>query len=66
MIAPHIFLGGKLMSTTTLHDTPRVGDTVRFSDESYGTVLEVIWCLDEISPLGSRVNIWTEEIGRAM
>ena len=36
---------------------PRTGDTVRFSAESFVTVTEVIWCIDEDRSHGERVNI---------
>jgi hypothetical protein len=39
---------------------PRVGDTIRFPLDVYGKVTEVIWCMDEHSDEGVRVNIRIE------
>lgn len=36
---------------------PRVGDTVRLSGEQCAEVTEVVWCLDEDSAEGQRVNL---------
>lgn len=54
----HFHLDNKLWTRRRLHAVPRVGDTVRFQDESYGKVSEVVWCLDEDRADGlQRVNI---------
>jgi hypothetical protein len=45
---------------------PRVGDTMRFDDNSYGKVTEVIWCMDEPRANGQRVNLRVESIDAAM
>ena len=41
---------------------PRLGDTVRLKGEKYAKVIEVIWCLDEDSPEGQRVNLRLDPI----
>lgn len=41
---------------------PRIGDTVRLSGELCAKVTEVVWCLDEESNEGQRVNLRLEPI----
>lgn len=45
---------------------PRIGDTMRFSGERYGTVTEVVWCMDEQNDTpsleGQRINLRIETI----
>lgn len=40
----------------TLCHVPRVGETLRFCDDLYYTVIEVVWCYDEHGPY-ERANI---------
>lgn len=56
----HIFLDGKLVSRSQLQHLPRQGETVRFPGDRYAKVTEVIWCLDEDTSAGQRVNLRTE------
>lgn len=62
MIKAHIFLDGELVHRGRLEHCYRVGDTVRVGEleDSYVRVTEVIWCLNESSPEGQRVNIRME------
>lgn len=53
----HGYLNNKMVINWRLEHLPRKGDTVRLSGEIYGKVLEVIWCLDEDSSGGQRVNL---------
>ena len=57
------FLNGTLVIDWRLAHLPRQGDTVRFCGEKYGIVKEVIWCVDEDSPEGERVNLRIETGG---
>jgi len=47
MFKVHGFLDDKMVIKWRMVHIPRVGDTVRFSDEKYGIVKEVVWCMDE-------------------
>lgn len=40
---------------------PRLGDELRLED-GYVEVIKIVWCMDEFSPLGIRVNIDTKFI----
>jgi hypothetical protein len=61
----HAFLDGELHAKTTAEHLPGVGDTVRVYDqkdgrEIYVKVTEVIWCYNEQSNIGERVNLRLE------
>jgi hypothetical protein len=65
MIKAHIFVDGELRSRVSLQHCPAKGDTLRLqvrgaTTESYVLVTEVIWCINEMSDDGQRVNIRTE------
>lgn len=60
MIRAHLFLDGELASRIIINHCPRVGETIRFSENKYGKVTEVIWCLDEPETTKQRVNIRVE------
>lgn len=60
MFKVHGFVDGKMVIKWRLEHLPRLGDTVRLSGERYGKVTEVIWCMDEPSPEGQRVNLRIE------
>lgn len=60
MFKVHGYLDGKRRINWRMEHIPRVGETVRFSETSYGVVTEVVWCLDEHSDEGQRVNIRIE------
>lgn len=60
MFNVHGFLDNKRVINHQMEHIPRVGDTVRFSEEIYGTVTEVIWCMDEKNYEGQRVNLRIE------
>lgn len=52
----------KLIIDWRMPHLPRIGDTVRLSGERYAKVTEVVWCLDEESNEGQRVNLRLEPI----
>lgn len=56
----HIFVDQKRKGNRIMNHIPRVGDTVRVSETTYGKVYEVVWCFDETNPIGERVNIGIE------
>lgn len=56
----HLFIDNKLIAKRRMAHIFNTGDTVRFADEKYGKVTEVIWCLDEDHIDGTRVNIRIE------
>lgn len=60
MFETHIFVDGKLARVPVLQHCPRLGDTLRLSEKQFVIVTELVWCLDESSSLGQRVNIRTE------
>jgi len=63
MYKVHGFLDDKIVIKWQMAHIPRVGETMRFSDEKYGIVTEVIWCMDEEgyrNPNIQRVNIRIE------
>ena len=60
MFKVHGFLDGKRIINWRMEHIPHIGDTIRFrgvTDERFAKVTEVIWCLDEDSQEGQRVNI---------
>lgn len=64
MFKVHGYLDNKKVIDYRMEHLPRIGDTVRFFDYlngvTYGIVTEVIWCMDEESVEGQRVNIRIE------
>ena len=60
MYKVHGYLDNKQVLSRRMEHIPRVGDTARFPKEQYAKVIEVVWCLDEDSPEGQRVNIRME------
>ncbi len=62
MYKVHGYLDGKRVINWRMQHLPRCGDTMRFSDENYGTVKEVVWCIDEDDKEGQRVNLRIESI----
>ena len=60
MYKVHGYLDGKRVINYRMEHLPRLGDTVRFEGERYGIVTEVIWCMDEPSSDGQRVNLRIE------
>lgn len=64
MIYSHIFVDGNLYSKRRLEHCHAKGDTVRLTlgnKEIYLQCTEVIWCLDEDSVMGQRVNLRLEK-----
>lgn len=51
---------GKMLANSLLVVCPRAGEEIRISIDGYYTVKRVIWCLDESSSFGQRVNIGVE------
>jgi hypothetical protein len=57
MYKVHGYLDNERVINWRMEHLPRVGDTMRFEGERYGKVTEVVWCMDELSKEGQRVNI---------
>lgn len=51
---------GEMLARPFMAACPRVGDEIRINDDAYYAVKRVIWCLDESSSFGQRVNIGVE------
>lgn len=62
MFKVHGFLDDKMVIRNRMEHLPRVGDTLRFADEQYATVTEVIWCMDEPAHEGQRINLRIESL----
>lgn len=62
MFNVHCYLDGKRTGGFLYQHVPRVGDTMRFDGDRYGKVTEVIWCMDEPTADGQRVNLRVESI----
>ncbi len=60
MYKVHGYLDGKRVINWRMEHLFREGDTVRFADDTYAKVTEVIWCMDEPSNEGQRVNVRIE------
>lgn len=60
MFKVHAYLDTEPYLNRRMEHLPRVGDTLRFSGERYLKVTEVVWCLDEESSEGTRVNLRLE------
>lgn len=60
MFKVHGYLDNVRRINHRMEHLPRVGDTIRFPLDVYGKVTEVIWCMDEHSDEGVRVNIRIE------
>jgi len=58
----HGYLDNKKIIDWTMAHIPRIGDTMRFSGDRYGKVTEVVWCMDEDTSDGQRVNIRIESL----
>lgn len=59
MFKVHGYLDGKMVINWRMEHLPRNGDTIRFVGK-YAKVTEVIWCMDEKSDEGQRVNLRME------
>ena len=57
MFKVHGFFEGKKVIDWRMEHLPRLGETMRFQNNKYGEVTEVIWCMDESNDEGQRVNI---------
>jgi len=60
MYKVHVFYNDQKIIQQSMEHIPAKGDTMRFSDEEYGIVKEVIWCMDEEKCPFQRINIRTE------
>lgn len=63
MFKIHLYVDGVPFTKRRLPHIPSCGDTVRLSEDRYAKTTEIIWCFDEESPEGQRVNIRAVEIG---
>lgn len=57
MYKVHGYLKQRRVIDWRMPHIPARGDTIRLSAENYAVVTEVVWCLDEESPEGQRVNL---------
>jgi hypothetical protein len=59
MIYAHIIEAGtgQMLVRQRIIECPRVGDQIRLTEDRYYAVTQVVWCLDELSDQGQRVNI---------
>jgi len=59
LIKAHVIEGstGAKLAIQRISGCPRLGDEIRLPCERYYTVIRVVWCLDEDSYEGQRVNI---------
>ena len=65
MYKVHGYLDGEMLINRRMEHLPRNGDTVRFDGkhgDEYAKVTEVIWCLNEKSAEGQRVNLRMEPL----
>lgn len=66
MFKVHAHCGSEFVINRRMPNLPRVGDTLRINgktnDRFFG-VTEVVWCLNEESPEGERVNMRLVELG---
>lgn len=60
MIKIHGYVDNVMRFNKRIEHCPRVGDTVRVSENKYAKVTEVVWCFDEQSAEGQRVNVRME------
>lgn len=60
MYKVHGYLDGKKVIDWIMKAIPSNGDTVRFADDKFAKVTEVIWCFDENRNEGQRVNLRME------
>lgn len=57
MYKVHAYLGDRMVANRRFQHLPRKGDTVRLDGEQCVIVTEVVWCFDEESDEGQRVNL---------
>jgi hypothetical protein len=57
MYKVHAYLDQQQVVNWRMPHLPRTGETVRLSNGRFAIVTEVVWCLDEESPEGQRVNL---------
>lgn len=66
MYKVHGYLNGEMVINWRMEHLPRNGDTVRFAPgmhaNNFAKVTEVIWCMDEKSDEGQRVNLRMESL----
>ena len=60
MFKIHGFMDDVKILNTRMEHLPRCGDTMRFSEERYGKVKEVIWYMDEPDIDSQRINLRIE------
>ncbi len=62
MYKVHGFLDNDLVINYRMDHLPRQGDVMRFDAMKYGRVTEVIWCMNEETLEGQRVNLRIESL----
>lgn len=65
MFNVHVFFDDQRIGGGLYQHLPRVGDTMRFDGKPYATVTEAIWCMDEPTTDGQRVNLRVESLAPA-
>lgn len=64
MFKVHAFVDNRKIIQWRMQHIPAKGDIVRIAKDAYFIVAEVIWCLDEESTEGQRVNLALEPVER--
>ena len=62
MYKVHGFIDNEMILRQRMDYLPRIGDIMRFHGERYGKVTEVIWCMDERTNEGQRINLRIERL----
>lgn len=62
MYKVHAYLDGRKVIDWRMQHLPRVGDEVRLSADKHCKVRQVVWCMDEESKEGQRVNLGLENL----
>jgi len=60
----HAFVDNRKIIQWRMQHIPAKGDIVRIAKDTYCVVTEVVWCLDEESTDGQRVNLALESAER--
>lgn len=64
MFKVHAFVDNRKIIQWRMQHIPAKGDIVRIAKDAYCVVTEVVWCLDEESTDGQRVNLALESVER--
>lgn len=64
MFKVHAFVNNRKIIQRRMPHIPAKGDIVRVAKDDHCVVAEVVWCLDEESTEGQRVNLALEPVER--